>query len=634
MKKVQLAKLTLINFKAAKQREIVFSDNTVISGNNATGKTTLFDAFTWCLFGKDSHDRKDFEIKTRGSDNRHTKKAEASVTADLVVDGMEITLKRTFREKWVKPRGEEDEVFQGHETLYEINSVPMSAGDFKKNVENICDEGLFKLLTSHTAFAELGWQDKRAVLSNMAGDVTLESVSEGKADFEALIKQLAGRDFVQFRKEINARKKRIKDELEQIDPRIAEVHAGMPEVINEIDLRQDLKTIDDQIQAEQQALSDAGKAYENEAQQVKARLDEIAHLEAVVRKLKADDQAKEEQQVRERDKKYLEEKAAHEGIGIEIRSYADQIEALTKLNKDSEGTVETLRSEYVRINDLEFEPNPDDSICPTCKQTLQDAEEQKEKLRGNFNENKVKKLELIKQQAAEIKAKIEAREAEIKGLQASKLALEESRTDLPLPVKEMGKPFTVNPEIELYQNEIEATRATIKETQKPEIDRSKLTELGLQRDVVIKQLSTGEQRQKSLSRIAELEADKKAKGQELASVEKEEFTAERLAKAYSDEVQQRVNGLFEIVQFKMFKELINGGEEPDCQALINGVPYEAANNAARINAGIDIINALSKYHQKSVPVWVDNAEASNYIIPTDSQLIQLRVTTDNELKSN
>ena len=60
MQKIVLKSLSLTNFKGARSQEIVFSEQgTVISGENGTGKTTIFDAFLWLLFGKDSSGRSD-----------------------------------------------------------------------------------------------------------------------------------------------------------------------------------------------------------------------------------------------------------------------------------------------------------------------------------------------------------------------------------------------------------------------------------------------------------------------------------------------------------------------------------------------------------------------------------------------
>ncbi|MEI7962160.1 MAG: ATP-binding protein, partial [archaeon] len=117
MKTVILKKLTLTNFKGVKQKEINFNEQiTSIFGDNETGKTTLFDAFSWLLTGKDSFDRQDFSIKTVTPDGSPIHHLSHEVVGEFIIEGNDVELKRCFKEKWVKKRGELTETFQGHET--------------------------------------------------------------------------------------------------------------------------------------------------------------------------------------------------------------------------------------------------------------------------------------------------------------------------------------------------------------------------------------------------------------------------------------------------------------------------------------------------------------------------------------
>jgi DNA repair exonuclease SbcCD ATPase subunit len=94
MKNIQLKELNLINFKGILRQKIKFDKNTNIFGDNGTGKTTIFDAFTWLLFGKDSTDRKDFEIKTLDTNNTVIPKIEHEVSAIIYVEEEEIIIKK------------------------------------------------------------------------------------------------------------------------------------------------------------------------------------------------------------------------------------------------------------------------------------------------------------------------------------------------------------------------------------------------------------------------------------------------------------------------------------------------------------------------------------------------------------
>ena len=147
MKQVKLKSLSLTHFKGHKAISIAFGDSTTISGDNRMGKSSIFDAFTWLLFGKDQFDRKDYEIFPI-VDSKRLDRVDAEVVGTLSVDGTPITLKRVFRQQWVRPRGAAEEVYKGNETLFFVNDVPKKAGEYKAVIDGIIDEGLFKLITN------------------------------------------------------------------------------------------------------------------------------------------------------------------------------------------------------------------------------------------------------------------------------------------------------------------------------------------------------------------------------------------------------------------------------------------------------------------------------------------------------
>ena len=194
MKIVKINKLKLTNFKGIRNLTIDFeSEESFIYGDNGTGKTTVFDAFVYLLFGKDSQDRTSFEVKTLDKDNNVIPKIEHEVEAVITVDDETIELRRILREKWVTRRGTTEAEFSGNETIYEWNGVPMNAGDYSNKISSIVDEKLFKMITNPAAFNSLKWQDQRNVLIDIAGHITDEDVAKGNIDFEALISKLTDR---------------------------------------------------------------------------------------------------------------------------------------------------------------------------------------------------------------------------------------------------------------------------------------------------------------------------------------------------------------------------------------------------------------------------------------------------------
>src|SRR5690554_6283020 len=179
MKSIQLKRLQISNFKGIKKLSIDFNSVTNIYGANAAGKTTIFDAFTWLLFGKDSQDRKDFDIKPIDKNGNIIQKIENEVEGELICNDETIVLKRIHREKWVKKRGFPEPEFTGNETVYFWNDVPMNAKEYQSKINDLLDESIFKLISNPLAFNNLKWQDRRGVLMDIAGDIQPDYSANG-----------------------------------------------------------------------------------------------------------------------------------------------------------------------------------------------------------------------------------------------------------------------------------------------------------------------------------------------------------------------------------------------------------------------------------------------------------------------
>ena len=92
--------------------------------------------------------------------------------------------------------------------------------------------------------------------------------------------------------------------------------------------------------------------------------------------------------------------------------------------------------------------------------------------------------------------------------------------------------------------------------------------------------------------------------------------------------------MFHLVHWKLFDEQINGGVVDCCEATVNGVPYnDGLNDGAKVNAGLDVISALSAHYGVSVPLFIDNAERVTRLVDIDTQVIRLVVSAqDKELR--
>ena len=205
---MKLLKLKLKNFKGIKSLELVANGEDLrIFGDNATGKTTIYDAFLWLLFDKDSQNKADFAIKTLDKDGNVIHKLDHEVEGTFSVDGETIVLRKVYREKYTKKRGSATEEFSGHETDHFIDGVPVTKTEYTKRVSEIAPEAQFKLLTSPTYFNErMRWQDRRKVLLEVCGDVTMEDVVKANGDLAKLPQILGKHSLDDYKKIIASRR--------------------------------------------------------------------------------------------------------------------------------------------------------------------------------------------------------------------------------------------------------------------------------------------------------------------------------------------------------------------------------------------------------------------------------------------
>jgi hypothetical protein len=125
--------------------------------------------------------------------------------------------------------------------------------------------------------------------------------------------------------------------------------------------------------------------------------------------------------------------------------------------------------------------------------------------------------------------------------------------------------------------------------------------------------------------LAEINERKSKLNQELATLEQQESTIKEFEFAKNSEYESRINMLFEKVQFRLFKEQVDGQVVPDCEATMNGTNYSTLSNAEKIYAGLDIINGISDHYGIIAPIFIDNRESTTVIPEMRSQIINLYV---------
>ena len=356
---IKINKLALWNFKGIQSLAInAEGENLKIYGDNATGKTTVFDAFTWLLFGKDSLGRSDFGIKTQDENGNVIHNLDHIVECELAIDNSILTLKKAYAEKWTKKRGSAEAEFSGHETKYFINEVPSTKKEYEQKIASFIDENLFKTITNPLYFNEhLKWQDRRAILLSLCeGEMSDENILARSPEFKPLLEELNGRTVQEYSKVIKSKQTAINDELKAIPQRIAEASLAIPADVDKFDesdkevVEKRIADLQDQINAIRNGA--CSSQIENEIQSLKEQ-----------RKLTASKKC----DISEMQVELSKRKQELMLVDMEIADCERNIRNLFHCVDVAQKRAATLREEWHIVNDKQY---TEGDTCPTCGQPL------------------------------------------------------------------------------------------------------------------------------------------------------------------------------------------------------------------------------------------------------------------------
>ena len=641
MTEIKIKRLSLENFKCHRALTLNFDGgNASIYGDNASGKTSIYDALTWLLFGKDSagNGEKNIEIKplnAMGEVKDH--EALTAVEAVLLVNGEEQTLRRTYKEVWTTKRGSSTASYDGNTSEYYIDGVPCKRNAFQDKVNELVSEDTFRMLTSVSHFANsISWQDRRAVLFQVAGVMDDNQILATNEAFAPLVESMGRLSIEDYKKKLLAEKKKFVGAKTEIPARISECQ----------------KTIDDI-----QGLDFAGAKAQVEALQ--ATMESIsAEIVAVEHDSAADQKRLEIREAQlEMTALYNENKAyrASQATGgpdvysmnMGLTATQGQLNRRKKELANEEAYIGSLDRLIVEYREKWMAVNGEQAIvgkiCHTCGQNL--PADQVQKALDNAEAQKNKRLNEILQAAnsyKETKAQAEDRVARMRE-EIQELEAEAQKKKQEIAAAEAAK---VEPkDMDGYADRAKAIEARIEKlngeladmmmntstvTQKLRMEKNEIqAAINNQQAIIGKESLLDYSRQ----RIESLREDAQNAAAALEAIEKMLYLMDEYSRYKTRFVEDSINGMFRIARFRLFREQANGGIEDRCDVVHEGVPYISVNNGMKINLGIDIINTLSMAYGVRVPLFVDNAESVTKLENCNSQVIRLVVSeNDKELR--
>jgi|GEM_PF-6211744 hypothetical protein len=616
---MRIHELRLINFRGVRDFTLKLDGRDAkVYGDNKVGKSTLKNGFIWLFAGTDDLGRADYQIKTLDAGGNAIPMLDHTARGVVEHDGAMIELTRTYREVWTKRAGSNEKTFTGHETEYLINNVPKAAKDYKAFVDKIVPVQLLKLLIMPGYFCEqLKAEDRRKMLLEVCGDVDEQELLRNPRFQDLALHVSKFVTVADLKSQKTAEKKKLNDDMKSI-PVAVNIHTQYLNAggLNEIIEQQAVDLVAHEIarlEAERTGLTNGvGVAQlrkdlaELQTAKAKAETEAIAKVAALKAPIRKTLEAAES------------ESAQISSDLSKDNATRDTLERIVKRLKDEK---QLLLAGYREISASEFSG---DTICPVCGQDI--PEDKLEAARGAFNENRAGKLDANVKAGKSLAADIAAKEQELVKVIAHIDQLEDDSTLSGAIIRSLEKELEdLKPVVVFDDSAIAAKQAEIDSFgdsvsgRKGEINLE-ISRLTAKKAVHEQNLAAIRQAEKAEMDIAELKAKEKDLAAKYETCERlialcDDFTSAKVA-----QLDTKISGAFRIVAWKLTETQVNGGLKEICDALIDGVPYGAANHAAQVNAGLDVIRSFSRAYGVTMPIFIDNAESVVSLNPMDGML--------------
>lgn len=667
MRQIIIDKICLRYFKGVENKEIVLGDNiNVIKGRNGIGKSTIADAISWVLFGTNQSGATKFGIKTKDKDGKEIEDVAHSVEISLSVQDEEEGMTCYVLERTLTETRKDDGSVTNNYT-YKVNGEVETAGDFKKTVDTICPEEVFRLCSSPYSFTQMDWSEQRKRLNEMFGVPSVEDVTGGDKKYDVIKELLEKEDIDKVLKHLNYKRKEVQKSLDEVPVRLEALKNVLPKAEDWAGIEKQIKEKGQEIVATRKSLNtiDNGGA-------------DLIRKQQIISTLNLDHK-----------RKRIMEESAQRKLGEIIKANAEAKTACKKAVAEAEQNIEDLKQKLksfdralekcdARLNELEaakadgkekwklikartWEWNEDDAFCPTCKQALPENQVQKimEESKKAFLNSQAVDLKKLGNDAAKIKEEVKKCEetteyfkTEQKATQTlldkAEAELIEARKALEEQTKKEQEKVSVEtllaekPEYKQVCDRIKKIEA---EQEKPadedmsEEDKKlkanlekKLKDLESEREVLASRLAVREQWEKVNAQIVGLQENRAQWKEQIDGLDEKIKAASDFQKRSCEVLEENVNRRFKLVKWKMFRRQLDGTEKPWCECSVDGVPYSDLNTAAKINAGIDITNVLKRHYEVDVPCVIDNAETVLEPLYDGGQQIRLTVTEDEEMQ--
>lgn len=618
--KIIFKEIRIKNFKGITELYLNFNENkNILEGENGIGKTTVLDAITWCLFGKNFADKQQFPIKPI---------IDGEERNDLITS-VSITLNETLIERtWDTA------------TTIKVDGVKFGVNEFKDYLREkflITDEE-FKSLSNIDYIPSLHWKDLRSLIMGLVGEIKNEEVY-AKGDFDLIKDKIESVGVDKTIEDIKETKTNLNNEIKKLTGNIDQKTNDIQSLVVEESEVKELETRKVAIKKEIDKF--------NELKIEKASQDEE------VRKL---ERMKQEKIANENEKQRLKDlnteyQRTYDSSNIDvailkenkIKQKTNDIENIKKdierLDLEKSTLIaerEELRSKYdVEVNK---EIKVENSTCTACGQPLPES-----KIQEVLSKLKLESKQLINTYVAKAKDKltrmneidvvitsynerIESLNTEIEKVKIQEV---DSTQESPIQIQMKQNIESNNNKIEDLQQQnkkleesIQILEAKIKEHKVIEIEDTMTLQNELEE--ITKRLAVSDTIKIFKDQLKELENKHQDLLTEKELLNDKEQQLILFNNTRAEMLRERVKHNFKIADFITQEETKDGKLVETFKISINGIEYSALNTGHKILVALDLIDNIQRMKDKRLPILIDGLGELTRLPELETQLIGCR----------
>lgn len=631
MKQVEFTSFHLEYFGKHEILDSKLGKRVVISGANATGKSTVKRAIQYILGTKDENGKEITGIRPHDENGIDIDGLTTVAEIGVSVDGQENTLKRVcFQEK--NRQGE----YTGKDNLQYF------VDDVRKGTKKSYDEFVSGFLPSMVCISaqEFLMKDtagRREMLSVFSEHDT-DSVIDENPEFEPLRAKVKANSITDLKKACRDKIKAKTKERDGYPARIDEIQKQKVDIdVAELELLKN--SLNEQIAENKAKQADVSKQFEEIGRQTDGIMELKFELSDLERK------ANEENNRKRREIEDKIAKGKHIAASVErvIRQNEEDISLSEKRVEHQTKYLEELREKYKQTQAIEFDENS--LVCPYCGNEYK--EDKKEEKKRDFENKKAEDLSIItangehaKNSVIEEKQNLIRLKNELSENSKSLERLNSEITDLEKQLSELPDSIDISDREDvkkIKQQIAEKEQAMQKSSSTSEIRQQlqdEFEDLQSQLNEVNNKLSLAQKNIEIDERISELKKQQMQLSQEIADIERELSLLKDFERKKAELLETDVNKHFELVKFQMFKELQNGELADICSPFVGGTSYDGnLNTSDKLLAEVDICLGFQRFYDVQMSVILDNSESidEERIPSIPNQLIVIQKTKEPQL---